>query len=131
MSAVTLRQKLEGIMDCLRAPDQIEMAAIISRDGLIIATDTNQNHNNLTTRTLAALTATLNMSAETTIKRLSGKTPQSIIVETPARTHSWSYSPQQKKTSRNATQNKKGGRRGKTARITHFTHRARPIRHQF
>jgi len=64
-------------MDSLRAPDRIEVAATISRDGLIIATDTNQNHKKLKTRTLAALTATLNMSAETTIKRLSDKTPQS------------------------------------------------------
>ncbi|CAD7768220.1 hypothetical protein FHEFKHOI_00153 [Candidatus Methanoperedenaceae archaeon GB50] len=85
MSTVTLKEKLENILNGLRASNRIEMAAIISRDGLIIATDSSQDHRKVKIRTFAALTATLNLSAETTIKRLSEKAPQSIIVETPER----------------------------------------------
>ncbi|CAD7768209.1 hypothetical protein AIOGIFDO_00154 [Candidatus Methanoperedenaceae archaeon GB37] len=85
MSTVTLKEKLENILNGLRASNRIEMAAIISRDGLIIATDSSQDHRKVKIRTFAALTATLNLSAETIIKRLSEKAPQSIIVETPER----------------------------------------------
>ena len=52
---------------------------------MIIATDSSQDYRKVKIRTFAALTAALNLSAETTIKRLSEKAPQSIIVETPDR----------------------------------------------
>jgi hypothetical protein len=75
----TLKQRLDNILSGLSSLDSVEMAAIVSRQGLLIAGDHTHQP---TIDTLAALTATLHMSAESTTKRLSNEVPHTIVVET-------------------------------------------------
>lgn len=76
---LTLKQRLENILNMLSALNSVERAAIVSRHGLLIAGDRPTDPN---IDTLAALTATLHMSAESATKRLSDEVPRSILVET-------------------------------------------------
>ncbi len=71
---------LEKILNDLHAVGGIELSAIVSKQGLLMVyKETTTGHNS---EALAALTATLYLSAESTTLRLSNQNPKSIIVET-------------------------------------------------
>jgi len=75
----TLKEKLEEILIKLESLGDIKLSAIISRHGLLMVSRATQDSD---CEAFAALTATLHMSAESTIKRLSSEALNSIIVET-------------------------------------------------
>lgn len=76
----TITEYLGKILGDLESVGGIELSAIVSKQGLLMASG------NLATGTtgeaFAALTATLYMSAQSTILRLSNEKTKSIIVET-------------------------------------------------
>ena len=76
----TTSKSLEKILVDLEAMGGIEFSAIVSRQGLLMGSKTNNG--NLNSDTFAALTATLFSSAESTTTRLSKQKPESIIVQT-------------------------------------------------
>ncbi len=76
----TIASSLVKILNDLDAVGGIELSAIVSRQGLLIAS--NEKDNGINSEAFAALTATLFMSAESTTMRLSGQKPKSIMVET-------------------------------------------------
>ncbi len=71
---------LEKILSDLQAAGGIELSAIVSKQGLLMVY--KEKNTGLDSEALAALTATLYMSAESTTARLSNQKPKSIIVET-------------------------------------------------
>jgi len=76
----TIANMLEKILDDLRSVGGVELCAFVSKQGLLmVSREVNQG---LNSEAFAALTATLYMSAESTMTRLSSQTPKSIIVET-------------------------------------------------
>ncbi len=76
----TKAMMLEKILDDLQAAGGIELSAIVSKQGLLMVyKERNIGPNS---EALAALTAALYMSAESTTMRLGSKMPKSIIVET-------------------------------------------------
>ena len=76
---VTLQDQLENVLTELELAGNIVLSAIISRQGLLMVSKATQGSN---CKAFAALTATLNMSAESITKRLSHEMPKSIVVET-------------------------------------------------
>jgi predicted regulator of Ras-like GTPase activity (Roadblock/LC7/MglB family) len=76
----TIAKSLEKILIDLESIGGIEFSAIVSRQGLLMGSKTNNR--NLNCDTFAALTATLFSSAESTTTRLSKQKPRSIIVQT-------------------------------------------------
>jgi len=76
----TKAQSLEKILDDLKKVGGIELSAIVSRQGLLMVS--KDSNGNLSNEAFAALTATLYMSAESTVLRLKEQKPRSIIVET-------------------------------------------------
>lgn len=76
----TIANMLEKILDDLRAVGGVELCAIVSRQGLLMVS--REANTGINSEALAALTATLYMSAESTTMRLSSQKPRSIIVET-------------------------------------------------
>ncbi len=71
---------LEKILDDLQAVGGIELSAIVSRQGLLMVS--KETSAGLNSEAFAALTATLYMSAESTMMRLGNQRPKSIMVET-------------------------------------------------
>lgn len=76
----TKAKMLEKILSDLQAVGGIELSAIVSKQGLLMVS--KETSIGLNSEALAALTATLYMSAESTTTRLSDQKPKSIIVET-------------------------------------------------
>src|SRR3990172_7944960 len=76
----TIASMLEKILDELQSVGGIELCAIVSKQGLLMVS--REASPGLDSEAFAALTATLYMSAESTIMRLSKQKPKSIIVET-------------------------------------------------
>lgn len=76
----TITTMLEKILSDLQAVGGIELAAIVSKQGLLMVS--KQTTTGLNSEAFAALTATLYMSAESTTMRLGSQRPKSIIVET-------------------------------------------------
>ncbi len=76
----TIATILEKILDDLQSVGGIELSAIVSKQGLLMVY--KETTSGLNSEALAALTATLYMSAESTTTRLSNQKPKSIIVET-------------------------------------------------
>ena len=85
----TKAQSLEKVLDNLKAVGGIELSAIVSRQGLLmVSKDSSGNHSN---EAFAALTATLYMSAESTVLRLKEQKPKYIIVQTTEEKHLITY----------------------------------------
>lgn len=76
----TISTMLEKILSDLQAVGGIELSAIVSKQGLLMVY--KETTTGLNSEALAALTATLYMSAESTTTRLGSQKPKSIIVET-------------------------------------------------
>lgn len=76
----TKADMLEKILGELQAAGGIELSAIVSRQGLLMVS--KETTTGLNREAFAALTATLFMSAESTMLRLSNQRPKSIMVET-------------------------------------------------
>lgn len=76
----TISEMLEKILDDLSEVGGVELCAIVSKQGLLMVS--RESSSGLDSEAFAALTATLYMSAESTIMRFGGKKPRSIIVET-------------------------------------------------
>ncbi len=85
----TKAQSLEKVLENLKAVGGIELSAIVSRQGLLmVSKDRSGNHSN---EAFAALTATLYMSAESTVLRLKEQKPKYIIVQTTEEKHLITY----------------------------------------
>ena len=85
----TKAQSLEKVLDDLKKVGGIELSAIVSRQGLLmVSKDSSGNHSN---EAFAALTATLYMSAESTVLRLKEQKPKYIIVQTTEEKHLITY----------------------------------------
>jgi predicted regulator of Ras-like GTPase activity (Roadblock/LC7/MglB family) len=76
----TIANILEKILEDLEEAGDIELSAIVSRQGLLMVS--REKKESLKREAFAALTATLYNSAESTTLRLSEKKPKTIIVET-------------------------------------------------
>jgi len=76
----TIASMLEKILDELQSVGGIELCAIVSKQGLLMVS--REASPGFDSEAFAALTATLYMSAESTIMRLSKQKPKSIVVET-------------------------------------------------
>jgi len=74
----TKKEKLAGILKHLRKTGDIEGAAIITRDGLLIASELSVN---IDGDTFAAMSATMMGAAETAIQELKKSSPDRVIVE--------------------------------------------------
>lgn len=74
----TKKEKLSEILKILRRTGDIEGAAIITRDGLLIASELPKN---IDEDTFAAMSATMTGAAETAIQELKKTYPDRIIVE--------------------------------------------------
>ena len=75
---VSLREMLEKVLKDLKAAGDVEASAIVSRDGLLIASDIPQNVN---AEAFAAMTATMLGAAETATSELGKGVPDRVIVE--------------------------------------------------
>ena len=75
---MTKKEKLMQILKKLKAGGDIEGAAVITRDGLLIASELSTN---IDGETLAAMTATMTGAAETAIQELKKSSPDRVIVE--------------------------------------------------
>lgn len=76
----TKSQSLEKVLNDLSTVGGIELSAIVSRQGLLMVS--REGDGKLSSEAIAALTATLYMSAESTTMRLIEQKPRTIIVET-------------------------------------------------
>ena len=74
----TKKEKLAGILNYLRKTGDIEGAAIITRDGLLIASELSED---IDGETFAAMSATMTGAAETAIQELKKSSPERVIVE--------------------------------------------------
>lgn len=74
----TKKEKLSEILKHLRKSGDIEGAAIITRDGLLIASELSEN---IDEDTFAAMSATMIGAAETAIQELKKSSPERVIVE--------------------------------------------------
>lgn len=74
----TVKEMLEKVLDGLRSVGDIEASAIVSRDGLLMASDMASGIN---AETFAAMTATMLGAAETAATELGRGLPDRIIVE--------------------------------------------------
>ncbi|RLI71779.1 hypothetical protein DRO97_09530 [Archaeoglobales archaeon] len=75
---VSLREMLEKVLKDLKAVGDVEASAIVSRDGLLIASDIPQSVN---AEAFAAMTATMLGAAETATSELGKGIPDRVIVE--------------------------------------------------
>lgn len=74
----TKKQKLTEILQKLKTSGDFEGAAVITRDGLSIASELSPNIN---ANTLAAMSATMTGAAETAVQELNKASPERVIVE--------------------------------------------------
>ena len=74
----TVKEMLEKVLDGLRSVGDIEASAIVSRDGLLMASDMAIGIN---AETFAAMSATMLGAAETAATELGRGLPDRIIVE--------------------------------------------------
>ncbi len=74
----TVKEMLEKVLDGLRSVGDIEASAIVSRDGLLMASDIATGIN---AETFAAMSATMLGAAETAAAELGRGLPDRIIVE--------------------------------------------------
>lgn len=74
----TKKEKLTQILQKLKSIGDIEGAAVITRDGLLIASELSKN---IDGETLAAMTATMTGAAETAIQELKKSSADRVIVE--------------------------------------------------
>ncbi|MDP7080048.1 MAG: roadblock/LC7 domain-containing protein [Candidatus Undinarchaeales archaeon] len=74
----TVKKMLEKVLDGLRSVGDIEASAIVSRDGLLMASDMATGIN---AETFAAMSATMLGAAETAATELGRGLPDRIIVE--------------------------------------------------
>ena len=78
MPKKTKNEKLMTILKNLRHEGDIEGSSVISRDGLIIASDVLQD---VDTKTFAAMSAAMTGAAETASSELKRGNPEQIIVD--------------------------------------------------
>jgi len=76
----TIASMLGKVLSDLQSVGGIELSAIVSKQGLLMVS--KESSPGLNSEAFAALTATLYMSAESTMVRLGDQRPKSIIVET-------------------------------------------------
>ena len=74
----TVKEMLEKVLDGLRSVGDIEASAIVSRDGLLMASDMAIGIN---AETFAAMSATMLGAAETAASELGRGLPDRVIVE--------------------------------------------------
>ncbi len=74
----TKKEKLNQILQGLTSTGDIEGAAVITRDGLLIASELTES---IDGDTLSAMAATMTGAAETAIQELKKSSPDRIIVE--------------------------------------------------
>ena len=72
------KERLAGILERLSKTGDIEGAAIITRDGLLISSRLPEN---IDGETFAAMSATMTGAAETAIQELKKSSPDRVIVE--------------------------------------------------
>jgi len=77
----TVKEMLEKVLDGLRSVGDVEASAIVSRDGLLMASDIAPGIN---AETFAAMSATMLGAAETAATQLGRGLPDRIIVESEA-----------------------------------------------
>lgn len=74
----TKKEKIENLLDELTASGDVDGAAVVTRDGLLIASQLSKS---IDSETLAAMTATMTGAAETAMKELKKKEIERVIVE--------------------------------------------------
>jgi uncharacterized protein len=74
----TTKEMLEKILKDIKVTGGIEASAVVSRDGLLIASDIPQN---VHAETFAAMTATMLGAAETAVEELNKGVVDRIIIE--------------------------------------------------
>ena len=77
-SEISKKEKLTQILQKLTSTGDVEGAAIITRDGLLIASDLKEN---IDGETFAAMSATMTGAAETAVQELKKSSPDRVIVE--------------------------------------------------
>ncbi|MDI6902655.1 MAG: roadblock/LC7 domain-containing protein [Methanocellales archaeon] len=75
----TIAEMLEKVLEDLRDVGDVEASAIVSRDGLLMASDFAQR--SYSAKTFAAMSATMLGAAETATSELKKGVPDRIIVE--------------------------------------------------
>ena len=75
---LSVRERLEGILKNLKSVGDIDSSAIVSRDGLLIASDISSSVN---AEAFAAMTATMVGAAETAAEELGKGLSERVIVE--------------------------------------------------
>jgi predicted regulator of Ras-like GTPase activity (Roadblock/LC7/MglB family) len=78
MMVETKKDVLSGILAKLKSGSDVEGAAIITRDGLVVCADMNGS---IDSDVFAAMTATMHGAAETAAQELKKSDPDSVIVE--------------------------------------------------
>ncbi len=81
MAEETKKEKLTQILRKLASTEDIEGAAVITRDGLLIASELTES---IDADTFAAMSATMTGAAETAVQELKKSSPDRIIVESSA-----------------------------------------------
>jgi predicted regulator of Ras-like GTPase activity (Roadblock/LC7/MglB family) len=76
--AETKKEVLSGILSKLKSNPDVEGAAVITRDGLVVCADM---HGSIDGDVFAAMTATMHGAAETAAQELKKSDPDSVIVE--------------------------------------------------
>ncbi|MFQ6050716.1 MAG: roadblock/LC7 domain-containing protein [Candidatus Hydrothermarchaeota archaeon] len=76
----TLKEDLEVILKELKKVGDIEASAVVTRDGLLMASDIPEG---IEKGTFAAMTATMTGAAETAISELKKGVPERILIESP------------------------------------------------
>ena len=74
----TKKEKLNQILQKLISTGDVEGAAVITRDGLLIASELSES---IDGETLAAMAATMTGAAETAVQELKKTSPDRVIVE--------------------------------------------------
>ncbi len=75
----TKKEKLINILRKLASAEDVEGAAVVTRDGLLIASELSEN---IDGDTFAAMSAAMQGAAETAVQELKKASPDRIIVET-------------------------------------------------
>ena len=70
-------EKLDGVANSLTKTKGITSVSVMSRDGLLIVSNTKSDH----AQTFAAMAATMFTAAETVTKEIEGWTPDRVVVE--------------------------------------------------
>jgi hypothetical protein len=76
--AETKKERLDAVLNKLTQTGDVEGAAVITRDGLLIASALNSM---IDGDTLAAMAATMQGAAETAVQELKKSSPDRVIVE--------------------------------------------------